>query len=64
MEEAMRLVEFQTQDGETVLINPDQVRSVRAQGTGSRIELDVDYFISVTTRVQAARGMLANEEEV
>jgi len=47
----MRLVPVQAQNGEIVLINPDQVRSVIVAGIGSRIEFGCDHAIPITQRL-------------
>jgi hypothetical protein len=48
----MRLVSVQAQNGETVLINPDQVRSVIVAGIGPRIEFGPDHAIPVAARLR------------
>jgi hypothetical protein len=60
----MRLVAFQNERGEIVMVNPNQVRCVVPLKNGSKIEFGPDHSISVAARIEAARGMLADEEEL
>ena len=57
----MRLVPVQAQNGEIVLINPDQVRSVIVAGMGSRIEFGPNHAIPVTATLEAVQKLLADE---
>ena len=57
----MRLVPVQAQNGEMVLINPDQVRSVIVAGIGSKIEFGRDHAVPVTHTLEAVQKLLANE---
>jgi hypothetical protein len=57
---AMRLVPLQAQNGETVLINPDQVRSVIIMGIGSKIEFGPDHAVPVTATLENIQKLLAN----
>jgi hypothetical protein len=56
---AMRLVPLQAQNGETVLINPDQVRSVIIMGIGSKIEFGPDHAVPVTASLENIQKLLA-----
>jgi hypothetical protein len=58
---AMRLVPVQAQNGEIVLINPDQVRSLIVAGIGSRIEFGCDHAIPVTATLEVVQKLLADE---
>jgi hypothetical protein len=60
--EKMRLISFQTPKGQTVMVNPNQVRCVVSLSTGSKIEFARDHSILVTTGAEAAKSMLAEEE--
>jgi hypothetical protein len=57
----MRLVPVQAQNGEMVLINPDQVRSVIVSGIGSRIEFGPNHAIPITATLEAVQKLLADE---
>jgi hypothetical protein len=57
----MRLIPVQVQNGEMVLINPDQVRSVIVAGIGSKIEFSPDHAIRVTATLEAVQKLLADE---
>jgi hypothetical protein len=57
----MRIIPVQAQNGETVLINPDQVRSVIVSGIGSKIEFGSDHAVRVTATLEAAQELLADE---
>jgi hypothetical protein len=48
MEEAIRLVAFETENGDTVFVNPDHVRFVRPVGLGSAIEFGPDFHVPIT----------------
>jgi hypothetical protein len=58
----MRLVSFQTQSDQLVIVNPNQVRCVLSVGTGSKIEFSSDHSISVTTGAETTKDMLADED--
>jgi len=55
----MRLVPLQAQNGETVLINPDQVRSVIIMGIGSKTEFGPDHAVPVTATLENIQKLLA-----
>jgi hypothetical protein len=57
----MRLVPVQAQNGETVLINPDQIRSVIVSGIGSKIEFGSDHAVRITATLEAVQKLLADE---
>ena len=57
----MRLVPVEAQNGEIVLINPDQVRSVIVAGMGSRIEFGPNHAIPVTATLEVVQKLLADE---
>jgi hypothetical protein len=57
----MRLVPVQAQNGEIVLINPNQVRNVIVSGIGSRIEFGPNLAIPVTATLEAVQKLLADE---
>ena len=58
----MRLVPLQAQNGETVLINPDQVRSVIIMGIGSKIEFGPGHAIPVTATLEAVQKLFVPDE--
>jgi hypothetical protein len=57
----MRLVPVQAQNGETVLINPDQVRTVMVMGVGSKIEFALGHAVPVTATLEAVQKLLSDE---
>jgi hypothetical protein len=58
----MRLVSFQTRKGQSVMVNPNQVRCVLSVGTDSKIEFGAGHSVLVTTRAEAVKSMLTDEE--
>jgi hypothetical protein len=58
LEEAMHLVAFETENGDTVFVNPDQVRFVRSIGIGSTIEFGPDCHVPVAVRPEEVLRVL------
>jgi hypothetical protein len=58
----MRLISFQTRKGQSVIVNPNQVRCVVSVGTDSKIEFGPDHSILVTTELEAVKTMLTDED--
>jgi hypothetical protein len=58
----MRLIAFQTQTGQSVMVNPNQVRCIISVGANSKIEFGHGHSILVTTGAEAVKNMLMEQE--
>ena len=57
----MRLVSFRTRKGQSVLVNPNQVRCILSVGTDSKIEFGAGHSVLVTTEAEAVKSMLTHD---
>jgi hypothetical protein len=57
LERKMRLISFQTRKGQSIFVNPSQVRFVLSIGTDSKIEFGPDHSVLVTTGAEAVKSM-------